>query len=413
MQSRRQSEVFPIGNIFANATKLWFNCRALTLWNVFMHDVIIIGGGIAGASAAYSLVGSHRVVLLEAEAHCGSHTTGRSAALFAQGYGNATIRALTRASRSFYLAPPSGFASVPLLSPRGSLVIATRGQEDRLDALFEETAPDCAQATIRIGAARARQMVPSLRDDYVTDAFVDHSAMDIDVDALFQGFLRGAREKGAQIIVRAPVYRLGRQAGFWRAETPQGAFEAPVVVNSAGAWADEVAARAGSRPLGLVPKRRTALLVSPPDGVEVRSWPAVIDVDEKFYFKPSSGMLLLSPADETPTLPGDAQPEEMDIAIAVDRVQQAADIPVRRVSRSWAGLRSFFPDKTPALGWSIEERGFLWLAGQGGYGIQTAPAMGRLAASFVKAEPPPQDMLDEGLAVDALSPSRPELVASS
>lgn len=347
------------------------------------------------------------------ETHCGTHTTGRSAALFAQGYGNATIRALTRASRSFFLQPPVGFGVAPLLTSRGALMIATNGQEERLSMLFEETAPDCPAETVRIGAAKAREIVPSLREDYVTDAFIDHSAMDIDVDALFQGFLRSARERGAQIIVGAPVERLERHAGLWRATTPRGVFEAPIVVNAAGAWADELAARAGVQTLGLVPKRRTALLVSPPEGVTVGSWPAVIDIDEAFYFKPSSSMLLLSPADETPTEPGDAQPEEIDIAIAVDRVQQAADIPVRRIAHSWAGLRSFFADKTPTVGWGEPMPGFLWLAGQGGYGIQTAPAMGHVAAAFVRGEPLPADILDEGLALGALSPSRPGLAASA
>ncbi len=371
-----------------------------------MQDVLIIGGGMAGASAAYWLAQGNRVRVLEAEPHCGMHTTGRSAALFIEGYGNSAIRAFTRASRSFFIDPPVGFCDLPLLSPRGVMVVGTTRQRGEMDALFAEISAASAIPAERIDLARARAVVPVLRDDYVADAFIDQAAMDMDVDAIHQGFLRGTRRNGGSIITNARVERIERRTGRWHVSTTAGLFEADVVVNAAGAWADQLAALAGANRLGLVPKRRTAVLVDAPPDTRPELWPAVIDVAETFYFKPSSGMLLLSPADETPSQPCDAQPDEMDIAVAVDRVQQAAHIPVRRIGRSWAGLRSFFPDKTPAVGWDPKLPGFFWLAGQGGYGIQTAPALGRTAALLIDGRAPPDDLLAEGADPILLSPGR-------
>ncbi|TPK81590.1 FAD-binding oxidoreductase [Mesorhizobium sp. B2-4-13] len=371
-----------------------------------MQDVLIIGGGMAGASAAFFMASGRRVTALEAEAHCGMHTTGRSAALFIEGYGNAAIRAFTRASRQFFLDPPSGFCEIPLLTPRGVMVIGTEAQRSRLEALYAETAAESSAPLEWLDAGASRSEIPVLRPDYIDAAFLDRSAMDIDVDALHLGFLRGARRQGAQIVTNARVDAIERVGGTWIVRTPVGVFEAPILVNAAGAWADQVAAMGGATPLGLVPKRRTAMLVDAPPSINAKDWPGVIDVEEMFYFKPSSGKLLLSPADETPSEPGDAQPEEIDIAIAVDRVQQAADLPVTHISRSWAGLRSFFSDKTPAVGWDPQVDGFLWLAGQGGYGIQTGPALGRLAAVLVTGGNIPDEFVVEGADPDFLSPAR-------
>ena len=183
-------------------------------------------------------------------------------------------------------------------------------------------------------------------------------------------------------------------------------FAAPVVVNAAGAWADVVAELAGARPIGLQPMRRTALLVDPPEGVRIDDWPMVIDVEETFYFKPDAGLLLLSPADETPSPPCDAQPEALDVAVAIDRVQTATTLEVRRVRHRWAGLRSFVADRAPVAGWDPEAAGFFWLAGQGGYGIQTAPAMARTAAALLQNEALPGDLVDAGVDPRALSPER-------
>jgi D-arginine dehydrogenase len=371
-----------------------------------MQDVLIIGGGMAGASAAFFLASGRRVTILEAEAHCGMHTTGRSAALFSEGYGNAAIRAFTRVSRQFFTAPPLGFCDVPLLTPRGAMVIGTDAQREKLETLFAETATESAIPMEWLDADAARSVVPILRPDYKASAFLDRSAMDMDVDALHQGFLRGARRQEVRIVTNARVEAIERAGGTWIVKTTAGVFDAPVLVNAAGAWADQVAAMAGATPLGLVPKRRTAMLVEAPPGVNAKEWPGVIDVEEMFYFKPSSGMLLLSPADETPSEPCDVQPEEIDIAVAVDRIQQAADLPVTRISRSWAGLRSFFADKTPAVGWDTQVEGFFWLAGQGGYGIQTAPALGQLTAAMVTGSNLPEPFLGEGADPGLLSPAR-------
>jgi D-arginine dehydrogenase len=248
--------------------------------------------------------------------------------------------------------------------------------------------------------------VPLLRPDYLVMAALDSDAMDIDVDALEQGFLRGARAAGAVLITKNWVTQAQRRNGTWSIELTEGSVSAPIVINAAGAWADEVAAICGARPIGLQPLRRTALLIDAPAGVDIRHWPAVIDSDEQFYFKPDAGKLLLSPADETPDKPGDARPEELDIAICVDRVQAALDIQVQRVSHSWAGLRTFSPDRTPVVGFDPDVTGLFWCAGQGGYGIQTAPAMARTAAALARRENLPADIAAEGLSAEDLSALR-------
>ena len=370
-----------------------------------MYDFLVVGAGIAGASAAYELSTSARVCLLEAEERPGLHATGRSAALYDPSYGGREIRALTRASRAFFDAPPEGFNQAPLLTERGCLYIAGPDQTWSLTAMAAEVEATGGHLA-PMDRAEALARVDRLRPDYLAAATYDAEAMDIDVDALHQGFLRGARARGAALIVEAAVRAPVRRDGLWRVATAQGEVTAPVLVNAAGAWADEVAEACGAGRLGLTPMRRTALLVDPPPGADIRGWPMVIDADEAFYFKPDAGKLLLSPADETPQPPGDAQPEELDIAIAVDRVQQALDIEVRRVSHSWAGLRTFAPDRKPVVGFDAATPGLFWCAGQGGYGIQTAPAMGRLVAALARGEAAPADITAEGVAAERLSPRR-------
>ena len=379
------------------------------------YDVLVLGAGIAGASIAYELARSCRVCVVEGEARPGYHSTGRSAALFAPSYGGREIRALTRASLGFFTQPPAGFVGQPLLQPRGCMYIANAGQRDRLEAMVRELRSSGGRLAT-IDAIAARTQVPSLRPGYVVAAAVDPDAMDIDVDALHQGFLRGAREAGAVLVTGSWVDRIERHRGCWRLETASGAVEAPILVDAAGAWADVVAGRWGARPLGLQAMRRTALIVDAPPGSDVRRWPAVIDADEQFYFKPEAGHLLLSPADETPTSPCDAMPDDLDVAIAVDRVQAALDLDVRRIRRSWAGLRTFAPDRVPVVGYDVDVPGLFWLAGQGGYGIQSAPALSRVAAALVLKRPLPDDVRQEGLDALAVSPARfqrPPVTATS
>jgi len=353
------------------------------LANDTVFDSIVIGGGIAGASVAAELQASMRVLLLEREERCGYHTTGRSAAVYLKSYGNAVIRGLTRASEDFYGTPPEGFADTPLLRGEGAMMIAREDQMARLETELE-AARRFVPAVRRLDAAGVRALVPSLREGYAAGGFLDPDARDMDVAAMLDGYLRLFRARGGRIATDAEVLNLERTGEVWRVTTRAGTFEAAVVVDAAGAWADGVAGLAGLAPLGLEPKRRTAFLVAPPEGADMSRWPVVTaDIDEKFYFRPDAGMLFCSPADETPSPPTDARPEELDIALAVERIEAALAITIRRIAHQWAGLRTFAPDRTPVVGFDPRARGFFWLAGQGGYGIQTAPAMARIGAGLV------------------------------
>ncbi len=344
-------------------------------------DVVVVGAGIAGASAAWALAADRDVVLLEADEAPGRHSTGRSAALFAETYGPPLVRALTRASRAFFESPPPDFAEVPLVTPRGVLHVA---RADQAAPLAQAAA---AAGVAPVDGAEARRLCPLLAEGYAAGAVFEPDARDIDVHALHQGYLRGFKARGGRLVTAAPVTALDRIAGHWRVVTPTLRFAAPVLVDAGGAWGDELAGLADLAPLGLVPKRRTIVLLEAPAERFAPDLPMVVDVDEAFYFKPESGRLLASPADATPCPPCDAQPEELDIAVAVDRVERATGLTFRRVVSKWAGLRTFAPDGLPVCGWGAE--GFLWLVGQGGYGIQTAPALAELAASLVRGEAAP------------------------
>ncbi len=370
-----------------------------------MYDFIVIGAGIAGASMAYELARCGSVCLVEAESRPGFHATGRSAALFAPSYGGREIRAVTRASRAFFDRPPSSFCEHPLLTPRGCLYIARTDQSVRLHLMVDSVRATGGTVGI-VGIEEAMTRVPLIRAGYLAAAALDSDAMDIDVDALHQGFLRGARSAGARLMTCTTAARIKQRNGIWSVDLVDGSIRAPVLVNAAGAWADEIAEACGARRIGLQPLRRTALLVDPPAGIDIRLWPAVIDTDEEFYFKPDRIQLLLSPADEIPQAPGDALPEELDVALGVERVQSALEFDVQRVTHRWAGLRTFSPDRVPVVGFDPRVDGMFWCAGQGGYGIQTAPAMARIAAALVKEEHIPADVEAEGLTAEDLSPHR-------
>jgi D-arginine dehydrogenase len=368
-------------------------------------DVAVIGGGIAGASAAAFLAPHRQVVLLEREDQPGYHASGRSAALFTETYGNAVVRALTVASRSFLASPPPGFAEHPLLTPRGALHVGTAGDELWLDALLADTS--ALVASVRaVDATEARRILPALKRDWVRGGVFEPDAQDMDTHACIQGFLRLARHHGAKVMTRAEVGSLERSGGRWRIGTSGGQATADIVVNASGAWADVIAGMAGVPRRGLQPMRRTAFLFAPPDGMDVRDWPICIGPHEACYFKPDAGMILGSPADETPSEPTDAQPEELDIAIAADRIQAFADLPIRRIVRSWAGLRTFAPDRTPVVGFDPKAEGFFWLAGQGGYGFQTAPALAAVAAGLIVSGTIARPVADLGVTADHLSPER-------
>ena len=368
-------------------------------------DILIIGAGMAGASAAYFLAPHGRVTLLEREAQPGYHATGRSAAMYSETYGNATVRAITTASKPFYFDPPQGFSDYPLITPRGSLIVGTAADEDTLRAVWREMralVPNVQWWT----QDQILQRVPVLRPDMAHCGVFEPDAMDLDVHAIHQGFLRGAKAAGAQLVCGAGVQHLQREPGGWRVDTAAGSFLAPVLINAAGAWCDEVAQLAGVTPVGLVPRRRTAFTTDAPHGCAITNWPLVIDAQESFYFKPDAGVLLVSPANEDAVSPQDVQPEELDVAIAVDRVETATTLQIRQVRRKWAGLRSFVADNSPVVGFAPDAPGFFWLAGQGGYGIQTAPAMGQLTAALVQGLPVPAAMAALGVGQEAISAGR-------
>lgn len=368
-------------------------------------DFIVVGAGIAGASVAYELAKRSKVCIIESEARPGVHATGRSAAVFATSYGGREFAAITRASRPFFDRPPAGFCEHPLLQKRGGLIIAREEQRTRLEERVRQILTAGGSATL-IDERQALASVPLLRAGYVAAAARDDEVMDIDVHALLQGFMRGARAAGATIVTGNPVTGIEHRRDAWSIELGDGSVTAPILINAAGAWADQVAIACGAAPLELRPLRRTAVLVDVPDGIDIREWPAVMDIDEQFYFKPEAGKLLLSPADETPSAPGDAQSDEIDVAIGVARLEAALDIEVRRVTHSWAGLRTFSPDRAPVVGFDTKIPGLFWCAGQGGYGIQTSPAMGRVAAALALQESLPEDVAAEGVSARELSPGR-------
>lgn len=371
-------------------------------------DALIIGGGMAGASCGYFLADDAEVVLLEREEQPGYHTTGRSAALFYESYGNAVIRRITRASRDFLESPPDGFTSGPILSPRGMLTVATEALAARLDAAAGQGG---GPRTEPVEGDALFELAPFLRRDRIVRGVYEPDAMDIDVNALLHGFLRGMRAKGGRVAVDAEVQSLNRNGPVWRVETRAGRFEAPVVINAAGAWCDTLAALAGLPPVGLVPKRRTAFTFDPPAGADIAGWPGVDLCDESWYVIASGGRILGSPADETPSAPCDAQPDEYDVAVAVDRIQTDTTFEIRRLASRWAGLRSFVADKSPVVGFDPQGDGFLWLAGQGGYGIQTSAGMGRLSASLALGRGVPTDLAALGLTAADVAPDRAALSA--
>jgi D-arginine dehydrogenase len=369
-------------------------------------DVVIVGAGIAGASLAYRVAGKRSVLLLEREAQPGYHSTGRSAAMFMESYGPPAVRALTRASRAFYEQPPAGFADVPLLAPRGVLYLATHDQQ----ALLAETHRSLAAGGTpleAVDAAATIARVPCLRHDVVHGALFDRDAQDIDVHALHQGFLRGARAQGAELRTNAELAAATHDGSTWAVRLADGeVVRARSIVNAAGAWADEVAALCGAAKVGLVPRRRSAFTFDGPDGVDVSHWPAVVGVDESWYFKPDAGRLLGSPANADDTVPHDVVPEELDIALGIHQIESVTTLTIRRPASTWAGLRSFVHDGEMVIGRDDRCAAFFWLAAQGGYGIQSAAGASELAASLLCGEPLPSHLARHGVDPQAVSPRR-------
>jgi D-arginine dehydrogenase len=369
-------------------------------------DFAIIGAGIAGVSAAYHLAPHARVLILEREHVPAYHTTGRSAALHSETYGSAEIRAITVASGRFYRQPPRGFTDHPLLTPRGALIAGRAEQQ----AATQKAAAEYARLvpSVRwLDPAETLSRQPLLKPQAAAGGAIFEEAEDMDVAAIHGGFLKGARAAGGVLRLNAEVATLERRNGTWKIGLSDGeSVVAANIVNASGAWADVVADLAGARPVGLVPKRRTAFTFDAPAGLDLAHMPMAIDFDETWYIKPEVGQFLGSPADETPSPPCDAQPEEIDIAVAVERIETGTMLQIHRIKNKWAGLRSFVADKNLVVGYDPKIEGFFWLAGQGGYGIQTGEAAGRLAANLALGKGMPPDIAGLGVSEAALSPAR-------
>jgi len=347
-------------------------------------DVIVIGAGIVGATVAAGLGATHKVALVEAEEQAGYHTTGRSAAIWIRNYGPPDVRVLTGLSYDFFQNPPADIGTNQLAFGRKIIYLAPPEQTGALDNLI-----GLKLGIEEMSLADAKAMVPAIREDYAVRAGIEHDSFDMDVAALHQFYLRRAKAAGGALFLRARAGMIERRNAAWHVETSGGVvIDAPLLVNAAGAWGDEVAQIAGLAPIGLVPCRRTAAVIDPGKW-DVQHWPLVQSAAHDWYARTEArSKLMVTPCDETPMHAHDVQPDELDVAIGIDRMQQALDIDVRRVEHSWAGLRTFAPDRSLAFGWDNAVEGFFWCVGQGGYGIQTAPAAGALVSAMIKGEDP-------------------------
>ncbi len=370
-------------------------------------DFLIIGGGIAGVSAAARLALHGKVILLEAEAAIGYHSSGRSAAFYHFGLGNPLVRGLTAWSRGFFETPPDGFSDVPLSRSVPALFIATQAMLPALDALHQAMAL-YTDTVERADEAAMRALCPLLRfgADGIVAGVIDHGGRGLDADALLQGFARQVRANGT-ILTGQRVAAIARRGADWTVTSETGErFSAPVIVNAAGSWADRVAALAGVQPIGLQPKRRTIIVIDPPEGTDVRGWPFIKTAEDAFYMVPQGNRLIASPTDEVDSDPCDAQPEDYDLALAAWQVEQFTTMPVPRLAGRWAGLRTFSPDRMPVAGFAPDAPGFFWLAGQGGFGLQTSPAMAALAETLVTQGAWPAGLSALGVSAERVAPGR-------
>lgn len=361
-------------------------------------DVVVIGGGIAGLSLAARLAAQARVTVLEGESAPGYHASGRSVAFAHYGLGNDPVRRLTALSMGELAAHGSVH---PALYIAGAQELAALDALERVHRAF-----GCDQA--RIGPQDARALLPALKAEACAGALVDHGSLKLDTDAMLQAHVAELRANRGALVTGAQVTGIAREGGVWRVTTARGeSHAAPILVNAAGAWADAVARMAGVRPVGIEPRRRTVISFPAPHGEDVRGWPFVKTIGPGFYMVPEGrGQLLASSMDQTPCEPCDAAAEELDIAIAADRVEQATTLAIRRISHSWAGLRSFAQDELPVIGRAAGAPGFVWCAGQGGAGFQTAPALSRIAAAAVLGLPFPEDCAAAGLTAEGFAPAR-------
>lgn len=368
-------------------------------------DFIVIGAGIAGASVAYELSLHGEVVVLEMESTPGYHSTGRSAAVMSENYGPALWSRLVTASRAFLEAPPGGFTDVPLVTPRGALFLARDGEQAQLAAQAKELKRRGASIQLT-SAEEALRFCPVIKASEFASALYEPDCMDIDTNALLAGYLKMLRARGGRLVSGGKVEALKRSGNVWRVSTPRGEFEAPVVVNAAGGWVQQIASLAGLSYRNVVPFRRTAVTFDPPSGSAIQTWPMTFDVAETFYFKPEAGRIMVSPVDMAVSEPCDAQADELEVAIAIDWIHRFTTMEVRSVKHKWGGLRTFAPDHEPVIGRDPEEPSFIWLAGQGGNGVMGGAAAARLAAGFALDAGISSDIAALGVTAANVSPGR-------
>lgn len=368
-------------------------------------DFIVVGGGAAGASAAYFLSQHGKVAVLEQEAQPGYHSTGRSAAVLSSAYGHGSWQSLTTASLTFFEAPPDGFSDTPLTRPLGALYLAQPHEEAALRAQAHDLARRKVGHAV-VTTDEAAKLSPCVRMEPFSLGLYEPGCVDLDAAAILQGFLRRARARGAELIVNAEARAIRRQAGIWYVETGKDTYAAPLLVNAAGGWVDEIAARAGLPRRGVVPHRRTAITFAPPPGHDVRRWLMTFDLAETWYFKPEGGNVMMSPADAIAMPPGDAQPEEFDIAVAIDRIETVTTMTVGRPLSRWAGQRTFAADHEAVIGPDPLEPSFIWYAGQGGNGVMACPAAAELCAALSVGQPVPARLAALGITAGQISPAR-------
>ncbi|HWK76053.1 MAG TPA: FAD-dependent oxidoreductase [Povalibacter sp.] len=370
-------------------------------------DFLIVGGGIAGASLGFRLSEHGKVTILEAEAQPGYHSSGRSATHFNISLGKRAARVLTHLSRSFFLDPPPGFAEHPLWGARATLTVANAERVPQLRRQHDELR-DLLPETQWLGGTEILSVLPIARiaPDAIEAAVLDRTSFHLDGHGLLQGYLSFVRRRGGQLVTQAPSEEIAFRGGRWQVRAKGQTFSAPILVNASGAWADKVAALAGVEPIGLQPLRRTVVTISAPAGANWSQFPFVRSIGDDFYFAPEGPGLLISPADETPMPPGDVQPDDLDVAVAIDRFEQATTQRVERPRRSWSGLRSFVADRVPVAGFDPQAPGFFWLAGQGGVGLQTSPALSATAASLLLHGSVPDEVTSAGLSAQDLGPQR-------
>jgi D-arginine dehydrogenase len=369
------------------------------------YDLLVIGGGMAGVSLAYEMAADRSVCVLEAESTLAFHTTGRSAATFLESYGGPTIRALTTSSRAFLIDPPTPFEQ-SLMKPLATLLVGTAGQGELIRGFQAEVSALVPSVSL-LSSDEARELNPLLRQNYVELALLDQTSMEIDVHSVHQGYLRGLRQRDGAVATSAKVITAEFSQARWTLTDASGRqYRAPTIVNAAGAWVDEVATLFAAQPISIMPLRRTVFMVPAPPSLSIAGLPLTADLDGTFYLKPEGTQFLCSPADEVAQPPGDAKPDEMEIARALEAINTATNLDVRHVRSSWAGLRNFVADRNPVVGFDASVEGLFWYAGQGGYGIQTAPALARTGASLLRGGALPHDVSEKNVSAADLSPTR-------